>query len=149
MTIPEALKNRAKKLEAYYQAHYSPLAPLAAQCFLNTMETTVKQSEDGGYFVITGDIPAMWLRDSAAQVRPYVKYAGEDGRLQEILEGIIASDWSSDVCSSDLTRTRLWRTPMCGSASMRWTPSAPLFIWGTITGRRRGSTGYLRRNSMR
>ena len=90
MTIPEALKNRAKKLEAYYQAHYSALAPLAAQCFLNTMETTVKQSEDGGYFVITGDIPAMWLRDSAAQVRPYVKYAGEDGRLQEILEGIIA-----------------------------------------------------------
>ena len=90
MTIPEALKNRAKKLEAYYQAHYSPLAPLAAQCFLNTMETTVKQAEDGGCFVITGDIPAMWLRDSAAQVRPYVKYAGEDGQLQEILEGIIA-----------------------------------------------------------
>ena len=90
MEIPEVLKNRAKKLEAYYQTHYTALAPLAAQCFLNTMETTVKQSEDGGYFVITGDIPAMWLRDSAAQVRPYVKYAGEDGELQEILEGVIA-----------------------------------------------------------
>lgn len=90
MTTPEVLTKRAEKLEKYYQAHYSALAPLAAQCFLNTMETTVKQLEDGSYFVITGDIPAMWLRDSAAQVRPYVKYAREDGKLQEILEGVIA-----------------------------------------------------------
>lgn len=90
MRIPEILKKRAEELEAYYRTHYEPLAPLAAQCFLNTMETTVKQLEDGGFFVITGDIPAMWLRDSAAQVRPYVKFAPRDRELQEILEGIIA-----------------------------------------------------------
>ena len=89
MNIPESLKKSAAKLEEYYKEHYEALAPLAAQCFLNTMETTVKQARDGGYFVITGDIPAMWLRDSAAQVRPYVKYAKEDGELQEILEGVI------------------------------------------------------------
>lgn len=90
MEIPEILKKRAAELEAYYRVHYEALAPLVSQCFLNTMETTVRQLEDGSYFVITGDIPAMWLRDSAAQVRPYVKYAKEDGKLQEILEGIIA-----------------------------------------------------------
>lgn len=90
MKIPEILKKRAAQLEAYYRAHCEGLAPLAAQCFLNTMETTVKQLEDGTYFVITGDIPAMWLRDSGAQVRPYVKFAAEDEELQEILEGIIA-----------------------------------------------------------
>ena len=90
MNIPEILTKRAEKLEAYYKEHYEALAPLAAQCFLNTMETTVKQLEDGSYFVITGDIPAMWLRDSAAQVRPYVKYAREDAQLQDILEGVIA-----------------------------------------------------------
>lgn len=90
MKIPEILKKRAAELEAFYSVHYEALAPLAAKCFLNTMETTVRQLEDGSYFVITGDIPAMWLRDSAAQVRPYVKYAGEDEKLQEILEGIIA-----------------------------------------------------------
>lgn len=77
-------------LEEYYRSHYEGLAPLASQCFLNTMETTVKQLEDGSYFVITGDIPAMWLRDSAAQVKPYVKFAKEDPELQKILEGVIA-----------------------------------------------------------
>ena len=90
MKIPEILGKRAAELEEYYAARYAALAPLVSRCFLNTMETTVKQLEDGSYFVITGDIPAMWLRDSAAQVRPYVQFAGEDRELQEILEGIIA-----------------------------------------------------------
>ena len=89
MNVPKVLKERAAKLEAYYKEHYEGLAPLAAQCFLNTMETTVKELEDGSYFVITGDIPAMWLRDSAAQVRPYVKYAKDDSDLQKILESVI------------------------------------------------------------
>ena len=90
MKIPSILINKAKELEEYYKIHYKPLAPLAARCFLNTMETTVKQLEDGSYFVITGDIPAMWLRDSAAQVRPYVKYAAQDRELRVIIEGVIA-----------------------------------------------------------
>ncbi len=89
MKIPQILKERAAQLEEYYSVHYKPLAPLVRQCFLNTIETTVKELEDGSYFVITGDIPAMWLRDSAAQVRPYVRFAKEDGELQAILEGII------------------------------------------------------------
>lgn len=89
MNVPKVLKERAAKLEAYYQSHYEALAPLAARCFLNTMETTVKELADGTHFVITGDIPAMWLRDSSAQVRPYVKYAKDDADLQKILESII------------------------------------------------------------
>ena len=89
MKIPEILKQRASELEEYYRTHYEPLAPLVGQCFLNTIETTVKQLEDGGYFVITGDIPAMWLRDSASQMKHYVRYAAENPELQEILEGVI------------------------------------------------------------
>ncbi len=90
MKIPDILENRAKMLEEYYRISYEPMAPLAKQCFLNTIQTTVKQLEDGSYFVITGDIPAMWLRDSAAQIRPYIRFANEDVQLQEILEGVIA-----------------------------------------------------------
>ena len=91
MNIPKSLLDAAEKLERYYETHAPALAAMAKQCFLNTMETTVQQLEDGSYFVITGDIPAMWLRDSAAQVRPYIRFAGEDRELQEILEGVIAT----------------------------------------------------------
>ncbi len=87
--IPEVLIKAGNQLEVYYKDKFPALAPLAKQCFLNTIETTVKTLEDGSCFVITGDIPAMWLRDSAAQVRPYVKYAKEDTSLQKILEGVI------------------------------------------------------------
>ena len=89
MKIPAVLNKNAEVLEKYYEENYKPLAPLAKQCFLNTIETTVQQQSDGSYFVITGDIPAMWLRDSAAQVRPYVRFAKEDPGLQEIIEGVI------------------------------------------------------------
>lgn len=89
MRIPDVLIKRAEILESYYQVHYEPLASLVRQCFLNTMETTVKELDDGSYFVITGDIPAMWLRDSAAQMRLYVRFANEDVELQKILEHVI------------------------------------------------------------
>ena len=97
MKIPQILEERAAILEEYYNTHYKPLAPLVKQCFLNTIETTVKELSDGSYFVITGDIPAMWLRDSAAQVRPYVRFAGEDQELQKILEGVIQKQ-AEQVC---------------------------------------------------
>ncbi|MEG0678583.1 MAG: glycoside hydrolase family 125 protein, partial [Carnobacterium sp.] len=46
--------------------------------FSNTLLTTVKKQADGTTFLLTGDIPAMWLRDSTAQVRPYLLVAKED-----------------------------------------------------------------------
>jgi meiotically up-regulated gene 157 (Mug157) protein len=39
--------------------------------------------------VITGDILAMWLRDSSAQVWPYLPLAEKDAALRELLEGVI------------------------------------------------------------
>jgi len=40
-------------------------------------------------FVITGDIPAMWLRDSSAQVYPYMPYINEDEKLKKLIQGVI------------------------------------------------------------
>ncbi|MBO0789623.1 MAG: glycoside hydrolase family 125 protein, partial [Ktedonobacteraceae bacterium] len=60
-----------------------------AQCYPNTLETTVSLLEDGGTFVVTGDIPAMWLRDSSAQVNPYIHLASEDPALKRMLSGLI------------------------------------------------------------
>lgn len=57
--------------------------------FANTLLTTVKRQEDGTTFLLTGDIPAMWLRDSTAQVRPYLVIAKEDDELAEMISGLV------------------------------------------------------------
>ncbi len=66
----------------------------------NTAETTVSVDEDGTTFVITGDIPAMWLRDSAAQLMPLLRLvaggvgAEEDrAMLVSLLSGLLRRHW--------------------------------------------------------
>jgi len=61
-------------------------------CFPNTLDTTVEFEMINGKpdtFVITGDIDAMWLRDSSAQVWPYLPLMKEDKQLQELIRGVI------------------------------------------------------------
>lgn len=57
--------------------------------FANTLLTTVKRHDDGKTFLLTGDIPAMWLRDSTAQVRPYLVIAKEDPELASMISGLV------------------------------------------------------------
>lgn len=86
----DKLLGRLDDLVCYYKKYYPKLAPMVSQCFLNTMETTLKRLDDGNFFVITGDIPAMWLRDSSAQMKHYIPFAVDDGELQAVFEGVIA-----------------------------------------------------------
>ena len=68
------------------------LALIFSNCLPNTLDTTVSpDSLDGkpDTFVITGDIDAMWLRDSSAQVWPYLAFCKEDPRLSILIEGVI------------------------------------------------------------
>ncbi|WP_433983777.1 glycoside hydrolase family 125 protein [Tunturiibacter empetritectus] len=68
------------------------LAWLFENCYPNTLDTTVEFGTFEGKpdtAVITGDIPAMWLRDSSAQVWPYLPLAANDAHLRQMLEGII------------------------------------------------------------
>jgi len=68
------------------------LAWMFENCYPNTLDTTVKMSEAGGRpdtFVITGDIDAMWLRDSACQVWPYLPLAPKDADLRRMFQGLI------------------------------------------------------------
>lgn len=89
MKIPSILTEYAQFLEEKTNKVYPPLAPLAKQCYLNTIETTVKECNNGDYFVITGDIPALWLRDSSAQLRPYAIHCKNSEELCEIFRGVI------------------------------------------------------------
>lgn len=57
--------------------------------FSNTLLTTVKKQADGTTFLLTGDIPAMWLRDSTAQVRPYLLVAKEDEDISDMIAGVV------------------------------------------------------------
>ena len=67
---------------------YPDLYKVFEKCFLNTLETTVQPTENDT-FVITGDIPAMWLRDSTAQVLHYLRFA-DDENVAKLVEGLIA-----------------------------------------------------------
>lgn len=65
---------------------------LFGNCFPNTLDTTVYYSEENGTpdtYVITGDIDAMWMRDSSAQVWPYMQFAKEDPKVHNLIAGVI------------------------------------------------------------
>ena len=68
------------------------LAWLFENCFPNTLDTTVDVAMINGKpdtYVITGDIDAMWLRDSTAQVWPYLSLIKNDAKLQQLIAGVI------------------------------------------------------------
>ena len=68
------------------------LAWLFENCFPNTLDTTVDFEVTEfrpDTYVITGDIDAMWLRDSTAQVWPYLPLMEEDPQLQQLIAGVI------------------------------------------------------------
>jgi len=65
---------------------------LFGNCFPNTLDTTVFPEEKDGRpytYIITGDIDAMWLRDSCAQVWPYLPFMKDDKMLQELVAGLV------------------------------------------------------------
>lgn len=68
------------------------LRAMFERCFPNTLDTTVFPGSLEGHpdtYVITGDIDAMWLRDSSAQVHPYLAFAKQDRALAKLLEGVV------------------------------------------------------------
>jgi hypothetical protein len=84
--VEEAIKRTKAKLKD------QKLAWMFENCFPNTLDTTVEYEMKNGKpdtFVITGDIHAMWLRDSSAQVWPYLSLANEDKELKSLLAGVI------------------------------------------------------------
>lgn len=61
-------------------------------CFPNTLDTTIYDESTAQQkltYVITGDIDAMWLRDSSAQVWPYLQFMHQDKKLQDLILGLI------------------------------------------------------------
>jgi len=88
LSLPKAVQDVLAEAEQKL-ANRPRLLQQFRNCFPNTLETTTKRMADGTTFIITGDIPAMWLRDSVEQVMHYVPLAKEDAELRSLLRGLI------------------------------------------------------------
>ncbi len=84
-TITEHIKSYSKSLK-----HRSKLRQMYENCYLSTIKTALRKQNDGSYFVLTGDIPAMWLRDSTAEVAIYLRAAEHDDEVRNIIKGVIS-----------------------------------------------------------
>ncbi|WP_200940907.1 glycoside hydrolase family 125 protein [Devosia sp. Leaf420] len=58
------------------------------RCLVDMLTRTVTRLPDGTAFVITGDIPAMWLRDSTAQLAPFLHFAHQDAGLADLIAAV-------------------------------------------------------------
>ena len=86
----QAIESAIKELQS--KVKDKELGWLFNNCFPNTLDTTVTYQMKNGKpdtYVITGDIDAMWLRDSSAQVWPYLAFVKKDKALQQLICGVI------------------------------------------------------------
>ena len=70
------------------------LREMFEKTFFNTLYTTTFFEDDGSAFIITGDIPAMWLRDSSAQVMQYLFFAKKCLSVQTLIKGVLKKQFS-------------------------------------------------------
>ena len=75
-------------------ADHPQWAAVFSNCFSDTLLKAVEKKEDGTTYVLTGDIPAMWLRDSTAQIRPYLLLAKEDEEIGGLISGLVRRQFS-------------------------------------------------------
>ena len=88
MEIPKIVKEHIEKNYEIIKKSRPKLAELYKNCYPNTIETALVPQKDGSYFVLTGDIPAMWLRDSTAEVSHYIPLCHHE-EVRDIIKGVI------------------------------------------------------------
>lgn len=84
MTEQQILQTVRQKM-----AHRPKIIAMFENCYKDTLENTVRVHSDGTVFMLTGDIPAMWLRDSTNQLRPYLLTATDDPKIAFLIEGVL------------------------------------------------------------
>jgi meiotically up-regulated gene 157 (Mug157) protein len=130
--VSESVEATIKKVKAAIADE--ELAWMFENCYPNTLDTTVDYEVIDGKpdtFIITGDIDAMWLRDSTAQVWPYMPLIKEDKKLKDLILGLvnrqvkcILTDPYANAFYKDLTRISKWvddiPRPIPGVHERKW-----------------------------
>ncbi len=118
------------------------------RCLDDTLARTIRPMPDGTAFVVTGDIPAMWLRDSSTQMMPYLALLKDDTALQDLLIAVqhrqfryiehnpYANAFNAEPSGPRTTPATCARTRGCGRRSTKSTPSPSPSCWPTASGRR-------------
>lgn len=130
--VSEAIENVIVKIKKGIDNE--ELSWMFENCFPNTLDTTVDHEFIDGRadtFIITGDIDAMWLRDSTAQVWPYLPYVNQDKKLQNLFKGLIHRqakcillDPYANAFYKDVAKETKWKadkpTPKPGVHERKW-----------------------------
>ena len=83
----EIIDNYIESLESKFKD--KDLYKIFSNCYPNTLDTTIDYNEEKKEtFIITGDIEAMWLRDSSLQIYPYLKHCIKDKKLSNMIKGL-------------------------------------------------------------
>ncbi len=128
----EAVENTIKKVKE--GINNPELSWMFENCFPNTLDTTVDYEVIDGKpdaFIITGDIDAMWLRDSTAQIWPYLPLVKEDKKLADLFKGLINRqtkcinlDPYANAFYKDMNKESHWKkdkpTPQPGIHERKW-----------------------------
>lgn len=86
MEIPQSVRQAARETAEKLPKNASEIFQ---NCYLDTLANTTTLLDDGTTFLITGDIPAMWLRDSSAQVMHYLPLVPKDREVSRIIGGLV------------------------------------------------------------
>lgn len=69
------------------------LAEMFEKCFANPLDMAVSyghdEKGDDDTWIVAGDLPDMWLRDSTTQAMPYLPYMREDDGIRRMVRGLL------------------------------------------------------------
>lgn len=87
--VTQAVRDFVTEINQRCSTDQAQLAKIFDITYTNTLETTIDMDEFGNAFVLTGDIPAMWQRDSTAQLRPYLVMAQKDPEIAALILKVV------------------------------------------------------------